>query len=69
MFLKKIVKKILSKLGYKISPVKPNQPLRKGKNINVGCGSYEIRNFISLDYFSDHYYGNSGLDFKRISMT
>ena len=66
MFLKKIVKKVLSKLGYKISPIKPNQPLRKGKNLNVGCGSYEIRNFISLDYFSDHYYGNSGLDFKRI---
>ena len=27
-------------------------PSRKGVNLNVACGSYEIKGFTSLDFFS-----------------
>ena len=65
MLLKEIIKKLFSLLGYKIVLIKPNQPARKGINLNVGCGSYEIRNFISLDYFSEHYYAKGNAEFKK----
>lgn len=36
----------------------------KGTNINVGCGNYEIDGFISVDYYTEHYY--SLIKFDRI---
>lgn len=37
---------------------------RAGLNLNVGCASYEINGFVSIDYFSEKYY-RSG-NFNRV---
>ena len=53
------LKKLLKYFGFKIIRYRLNLEARNGKkNINVGCGEYEIDGFISVDYYSDSYYLN-----------
>jgi len=52
--LKRVVIGFLSKLGYRLT--KLSVPTRSGTNLNVGSGGYELKNFISLDFLSEHYY-------------
>ena len=74
MLLKRLIQSFLSLFGFKLVRIKPNPPSRLGVNLNIGAGSYEIKNFISLDYLSGHYYRkespyyrNNKLKFKRMS--
>lgn len=58
-------------LGYvvEISKVSQYYPEReKMLNLNIGAGDYVIGGFVSLDYFSEHYYGDrEAFDRDRIS--
>lgn len=64
-----ICQKTLSRRGYRlqISKVEPPIHIRCGTNLNVAAGRYVIDGFISLDFFSDHYYSSkSEFDATRI---
>jgi hypothetical protein len=53
--IKKVLNGILEKIGLRVTRIPINHN-RSGLNLNVGCGSYEIHGFISLDFFTTHYY-------------
>ena len=53
---KTFIKYILMLLNLKV--ILGNIKRRNGINLNIGSGSYEINGFISLDYYSQHYYKN-----------
>lgn len=54
-----LVRFLMLKLGFKLLRVNNYKNLRsKGVYLNVGCGSYEIEGFISVDYLSEWYYSN-----------
>lgn len=59
------------RFGYvvEISKVSQFYPEReKMLNLNIGAGNYVIGGFVSLDYFSEHYYGDrAAFDRDRIS--
>ena len=62
-FIKLQLKKLLKYFGFKLITYKLNLGARNGKkNINVGCGEYEIDGFISVDYYSDSYYKLKSFD-------
>ena len=62
-YLKKIFKLFISKFGYKL--LYSEKISRNGINLNIGCGSYEIDGFISLDLHTEYYYNNKV--FNRIN--
>ncbi len=61
--LKRVLKAIFSVFGVYLVRVKTSKN-RKGLNLNVGCGDYEINGFVSVDFFTQHYYKNK--KFKRV---
>ena len=64
-YLVKVIKFSLRKLGFKLLRINNCINLRsKGVYLNVGCGSYEIEGFTSVDYYSEAYYSNK--KFNRI---
>ena len=63
----KIFRSIAKKAGYDIKVSKYFVSGNKSKNLlnlNIGAGTYEIDNFLSLDIYTDHYYKNKE-DFLR----
>jgi SAM-dependent methyltransferase len=61
--MKDFLNRTLMKLNFKLTRI-PTPVKRSGLNINVGCGSYEIDGFISVDFYSEHYYQSS--KFNRV---
>ena len=59
----RMLKYLLALLGFELRRIE--KPIRRGLNLNVGCGSYEIDGFVSVDFFSDHYYGKDTNRFKN----
>ena len=59
---KNLIQSAFSKIGLRLVRIS-NGKIRPGINLNVGCGNYEISGFISVDFYSEHYY-QSG-NFKR----
>lgn len=60
----------LARLGYELSLKKLAQSPhgRKGLNLNVAAGRYVIPGFVSLDFFSEHYYqSRSEFDVNRVN--
>lgn len=51
--IKKLIIKILNNFDIHLFRSKKK---RKGTNLNIGCGDYTIKGFISLDYYSKYYY-------------
>lgn len=64
MSLKEVVKNTLRYFGLALIRVRKEN--RSGINLNVGCGQYEINGFVSVDFFSEHYYGKVKNGFKRV---
>ena len=61
----KIFKPILNYFGLILLKINSDVSARKkGLHANVGCGSYEIDGFISVDYYSKSYYTNK--KFERV---
>ena len=55
--------------GFRLIRTIPYLKIRQTRtNINVGCGNYEIEGFISVDYFSNHYYGSKKFDRVKYDM-
>lgn len=60
--IKTLANRFLRPFGSELIAYKPAK--RDGLHLNVGCGNYEIAGFVSVDYYSDHYYRNKR--FKRV---
>ena len=52
--IKSLVKSFWRKRGFRFTKAVSKE--RPGLNLNIGCGSYELNGFVSLDFFSQHYY-------------
>ena len=63
VIVKNVIHSVLEKAGLRLVRVGINKNNRSGININVGCGRYEIPGFISVDFYTEQYYG--GGNFKR----
>ena len=50
------VRRFLLRSHWAIKEFRKNRRPKEGLNLNVGCGDYKIRDFVSLDYYSDHYH-------------
>lgn len=50
------IRRILLRIYWAIKEWRKKRRPRKGLNLNVGCGDYKIRGFLSLDYYSDYYH-------------
>lgn len=61
--VKRLANKLLRSQGYILWDISGQE--RSGVNLNVGCGDYEIMDFISVDFESDYYY--SDRSFNRVS--
>ena len=57
--IKKLIIKILNNFDIHLFRSKKK---RKGTNLNIGCGDYKIKGFISLDYYSKYYYHKKKFD-------
>ena len=69
-FIKQRLKLALKNFNFRL--VRNNSNLiqrKKKKNINVGCGNYEIDGFISVDYYSKAYYESSNFDRINYDLT
>jgi SAM-dependent methyltransferase len=52
--------------GYEVAIRKRSKPVpRDGLNLNIAAGHYEIAGFVSLDFYSDHYYGSRDAAFRN----
>lgn len=60
--LKRAINACLAPIGAEIIPFKKTK--RDGLNLNIGCGNYEIKGFVSVDYFTEHYYRKN--KFRRV---
>lgn len=64
----KLISRVLNIFGYTLAIQRiPSQNVLKNQeslNLNVGASAYTIGGFLSLDYFSDHYF-NDSLDFEK----
>lgn len=56
VIIKKIILRILKKLGYRIIKQKKYSYRIGKKNLNIGCGGYFISGFVSLDMESEWYH-------------
>ena len=74
---KALLKDFLNKLKKTLSDIwcirfvisKESKLIRaNGLHANIGCGDYELIGFISLDYFSEHYYGGKKFDRVKYDM-
>ena len=58
-----IFKPVLSYFGLLLLKIKSDVVARKkGLHANIGCGSYEINGFLSVDYYSKAYYSSKKFD-------
>jgi SAM-dependent methyltransferase len=65
-FLKKKIKILFGMFGLALLKIPAKAYCRKGEvNLNIGCGGYEIKNFISVDFFTEHYYSEG--QFRRVN--
>jgi len=67
-YIKIKLKNIFNKFGYSVVLKSRVSHTRKGVNLNIGCGSYVIDGFISLDIYSDHYHGERVESFVKYDM-
>jgi predicted SAM-dependent methyltransferase len=63
VLLKKLIQFILGMVDLRLTRV-PQNNHRLGVNLNVGCGSYEISGYVSVDFYTEHYYTNK--KFNRV---
>ena len=50
------IRRVLLRSHRAIQELRKRQRPRTGLNLNVGCGDYKIKGFLSLDYYSDYYH-------------
>lgn len=62
-FLRKFF--LLIEYDFEIKYKKREQVTKNKLNLNIGAGKYEIENFISLDFYSDHYYQDKNKFFNK----
>ncbi len=64
LIVKHTIQSVLESFDLKLVKIpNRNKEIRSGTNLNVGCGGYEISGFISVDFYTEHYYSSG--KFKR----